>query len=153
MSDDNMAHSESSLGSARVIYKQKNRQIRNPLPLSLPSSISSSLPSSSPPPSSPPSSLPPSSLLPLTLSYVALNTLLKTVHIDHNAVQRHRNTILDCLKENDISIRRRALELSFALINENNIRSMMKEIVAFLDICEVEFKSFITSNILIVTER
>jgi len=85
--------------------------------------------------------------------YVALNTLLKTVHVDHNAVQRHRNTILDCLKENDISIRRRALELSFALINENNIRSMIKEIMAFLDVCEVEFKSYITSNILIAAEK
>lgn len=85
--------------------------------------------------------------------YVALNTLLKTVHIDHNAVQRHRNTILDCLKENDISIRRRALELSFALINENNIRSIMKELLDFLDTCESEFKSYITSNILRVAEQ
>lgn len=83
---------------------------------------------------------------------MALNTLLKTVYVDHNAVQRHRNTILDCLKENDISIRRRALELSFALINENNIRTMMKELLLFLDTCEVEFKEYITSNVLRVTE-
>ena len=88
---------------------------------------------------------------PLT-RYVALNTLLKTVHVEHTAVQRHRNTILDCLKENDISIRRRALELSFALINENNIRTMMKELLEFLDTCEAEFKSYITSNILRVTD-
>lgn len=85
--------------------------------------------------------------------YVALNTLLKTVSVDYNAVQRHRNTILDCLKENDISIRRRALELSFALISENNIRSVMKEILTFLDSCEVEFKSFIASNVLSVAEK
>ena len=84
--------------------------------------------------------------------YVALNTLLKTVHIDHNAVQRHRNTILDCLKENDISIQRRAMELSFALINDNNICSMMKELLAFLDKCDMEFKSYITSNALRVTD-
>ena len=83
---------------------------------------------------------------------MALNTLLKTVHVENNAVQRHRNTILDCLKENDISIRRRALELSFALTNENNIRSMMKELLAFLENCEPEFKSYITSNILRVTD-
>ena len=85
--------------------------------------------------------------------YVALNTLLKTVHIDYNAVQRHRNTILDCLKENDISIRRRALELSFALISEANICSMVKELLAFLDICEPEFKSYIVSNVLTVAEK
>lgn len=32
------------------------------------------------------------------IRYVALNTLLKTVHIDTTAVQRHRSTILDCLE-------------------------------------------------------
>ena len=88
-----------------------------------------------------------------TCRYVALNTLLKTVAVDYNAVQRHRTTILDCLKENDISIRRRALELSFALISENNIRSVMKELLAFLDTCETEFKSFIASKVLSAAER
>ena len=84
---------------------------------------------------------------------MGLSTLLKTVHIDYNAVQRHRNTILDCLKENDISIRRRALELSLALISEANVCSMVKELLAFLDVCEVEFKSYISSNILTVAEK
>ncbi len=85
--------------------------------------------------------------------YVALNTLLKTVHIDHSAVQRHRNTILDCLKENDVSIQRRALELSFALINNNNIRSIMKEIVLFLDRAESDFKPQICTNIIKVCNK
>ena len=38
--------------------------------------------------------------------YVALNSLLKTVHTDMNAVQRHRTTVLDCLKDPDPSILR-----------------------------------------------
>lgn len=85
--------------------------------------------------------------------YVALNTLNKVVGIDTNAVQRHRNTILDCLRDGDISIRRRALELSYALINEGNVRIMTRELLAFLEVADNEFKFGLTTQIWLAAER
>jgi len=86
-------------------------------------------------------------------SYVALNTLNKVVLTNTDAVQRHRNTILDCLRDGDISIRRRALELSYALIHEQNIRVMTRELLAFLEVADNEFKLGMTTQISLAAER
>ncbi|PKC75369.1 gamma-adaptin [Rhizophagus irregularis] len=87
------------------------------------------------------------------IRYVALTTLNKTVSIDTNAVQRHRNIILDCLRDGDISIRRRALELSFALINETNVRVLTRELLAFLEVADNEFKQGMTTKICLAADR
>ncbi|CAF1070638.1 unnamed protein product [Adineta ricciae] len=87
------------------------------------------------------------------IRYVALNTLLRVVHADQNAVQRHRATIVECLKDVDVSIKRRAMELCFALINSNNIRTMISEMLEFLATCETEFKADCTSNMFLAMDR
>ncbi|KAG7093585.1 clathrin associated protein complex large subunit [Marasmius oreades] len=87
------------------------------------------------------------------IRYVALNTLNKVVAMDTNAVQRHRNIILDCLRDGDISIRRRALELSYALINEQNVRILVRELLAFLEVADDEFKLNMTTQISLAAER
>ncbi|ORY71748.1 adaptin N terminal region-domain-containing protein [Pseudomassariella vexata] len=87
------------------------------------------------------------------IRYVALNTLIKVVAIEPNAVQRHRNTILECLRDPDISIRRRALDLSFTLINESNVRVLIRELLAFLEVADNEFKPTMTSQIGIAADR
>ncbi|XP_014246388.1 AP-1 complex subunit gamma-1 isoform X2 [Cimex lectularius] len=87
------------------------------------------------------------------IRYVALNTLLKTVYVDTSAVQRHRATILECLKDPDVSIRRRALELSFALVDHSNIKMMMKELLSFLEKTDPEFKEMASSRIVLAAEK
>ncbi|RXG54776.1 AP-1 complex subunit gamma-1 [Armadillidium vulgare] len=87
------------------------------------------------------------------IRYVALNTLLKVVSADNAAVQRHRTTILECLKDADISIRRRSMELCFALVNSANIRSMMKELIVFMEKAEPEFKAVCSSKCVTAAEK
>ena len=88
------------------------------------------------------------------LRYVALNTLLRTVHIDKAAVQRHRNTIIECLSDVDISIKKRAMELLFALVNETNVRSVIGELVNFLSSsAPPELKAQLTSTIILLSDK
>ena len=47
----------------------------------------------------------------------------------------------------------RAMELCFALINSNNIRTMTNEMLEFLGTCEQEFKADCTSNMFLSMER
>ena len=87
------------------------------------------------------------------IRYVALNTLHKVVASDPQAVQRHRNTIVDCLKDADSSIRQRALELVYALVNEANVKILVKELLSYLIACDVEFKDELTQRICHVVEK
>lgn len=91
------------------------------------------------------------------IRYVALTTLNRISmpsptnpnpsSSDASALQRHRSTILDCLKDSDISIRRRALDLSFQLVNTQNVRMLTRELLTFLEIAEPDIKGSIASRI------
>ncbi|XP_075860271.1 AP-1 complex subunit gamma-like 2 isoform X4 [Microcebus murinus] len=87
------------------------------------------------------------------IRYVALMSLLRLVQSDHSAVQRHRPTVVDCLKETDASLSRRALELSLALVNSSNVRAMTRELQAFLESCPIDLRADCASGILLAAER
>lgn len=87
------------------------------------------------------------------IRYIAMISLQKIVGTDHNAVQRHRGTIVDCLKDQDASVKRRALDLSLALVSASNIRSMMKELLIFLSSCPPELRAQAASGIFNAAER
>jgi AP-1 complex subunit gamma-1 len=70
--------------------------------------------------------------------YVALTMLAKVVETDLGAVQRHRATIVDCLKDPDVSIRRRALELLYSLVNQQNVRALAREMLNYLVVADPE---------------
>ena len=87
------------------------------------------------------------------LRYVALNTLSKVVVKNFSAVQRHRNIIVDCLKDPDISIRRRALDLVYALVNHSNVKALVRELLGYLLVADLELKADITAKLCMVTQK
>lgn len=104
------------------------------------------------------------------IRYVALNTLGRCI-VDQkqaghdevitegeannamSALQRHRTTVVECLKDPDISIRQRALELIYHLVNETNVETLTAELLNYLVLCPREHKSDICTRILKVVDR
>ena len=87
------------------------------------------------------------------IRYVALNSLMNVVGEDANSVQKHRGTILECLKDVDISIRQRALDLCYLLVDLNTVSQITTELLNYLVVAPVEHKSELVSRIMGIVER
>ncbi|XP_027096356.2 AP-1 complex subunit gamma-2-like [Coffea arabica] len=87
------------------------------------------------------------------IRYVALNMLMRAITVDSQAVQRHRATILECVKDSDASIRKRALELVYLLVNESNVKPLTKELIDYLEVSEPEFRGDLTAKICSIVEK
>ncbi|XP_033025950.1 AP-1 complex subunit gamma-like 2 [Lacerta agilis] len=87
------------------------------------------------------------------IRYVALTSLQKLLQEENSAVQRHRATVLECLADPDPTVKRRALQLSLALVNGSNVRTTTKELLVFLDTCAPELKSDCASGIFLAAEK
>ena len=66
------------------------------------------------------------------IKYVALEQLAHVITVDPSAVARHRAVIVECLSDADTSIRKAALELTAALVNDDNVVALVKEMVKYL---------------------
>ena len=86
--------------------------------------------------------------------YVALNTLLRLINRDTTSVQAHISTIVNCMRDADAPIRKRALELIYYLINEKNIRLLVLDLMHFLSSpCRHDFKEDLTDRICTAAAR
>jgi len=83
------------------------------------------------------------------IKYVALTTLCQVASIltDSSSLQRHSSTIIDCIKDTDISIRKRAIDLAFILMNRQNIRVLARELLVSLETTTNEEKSKISRRL------
>ena len=86
--------------------------------------------------------------------YLALNTLNDIAKIDIDTVQKHKNVILEFLKDPDIAIKRRSLDLTYLIVNTENIRQIVTETLDFINsTSNVDFKLELTSKIFYSLEK
>ena len=83
----------------------------------------------------------------LNLKYIALNTLKDVARYDIASVQKHRALILEFLKDPDISLQRRALDLIYIIVNANNLKQIVKECLKFLPNATEELKYELTAKL------
>ena len=87
------------------------------------------------------------------IRYVALKMLQKVVDLDYNAVQRHKSTIIECLKDLDIVIKKKALDLIYKICNTSNVKGIVKELMTFLPGAEKEFREELSNKICMAVEK
>lgn len=78
---------------------------------------------------------------------MALNTLLKCLSVNPDAVRKHTSVIISCLKDSDSSIKKRALELCFALVDVNTIEKFTLEILSLLEHAEDSLQRMIVREL------
>ncbi len=95
------------------------------------------------------------------IRYLGLSTMSKFVSMcrlegindvtEH--VKKHKTTILKSLKDTDVSIRKRSLDLVFAMCDRENAVEIVKELLAFLPDAELSLKEEMVLKIAILAER
>lgn len=73
--------------------------------------------------------------------------------VDSMALQRYKSQIVQCLDHQDPSIRRRALDVISALIDEKNVETLIPEILAYVRLADAEFRSELIAKIYSATQR
>jgi len=67
------------------------------------------------------------------------------------------NFLLNCwfhfVQDSDASIRKRALELVFILVNDSNVKPLTKELLEYLEVSDPEFKGDLTPKICSIVEK
>lgn len=87
------------------------------------------------------------------IRFIALTSLHQVVNLDYNAVQRHKTTIIGCLKDPDLVIKKEALDLIYQICKNTNVKSIVKELLNFLLTAEKEFKEDLANKICMAVEK
>ena len=70
-----------------------------------------------------------------------------------DALKKHQSTILFSLKDQDISIRRRALDLVYSMCDTSTVKETVAELLSYLETADMHLKEELVLKIAILAER
>ncbi|KAJ3028653.1 hypothetical protein HDV00_010107 [Rhizophlyctis rosea] len=70
-----------------------------------------------------------------------------------DAIKRHQDTIIQSLKDKDISVRRRALDLLYSMCDLSNARVIVSELLHYLALADYAIREEMVLKIAILTEK
>lgn len=90
------------------------------------------------------------------IRYLGLMTMAKLAQLDGGSaegVKKHQSTVLVSLKDSDISVRRRALDLLFVMCDSDNAEKIVDELVAHLVLADAAIREEMVLKIAILAEK
>lgn len=88
------------------------------------------------------------------IRYLGLDAMTRMAKLDGSeAVQMHQSTVLESLKDTDISVRKRALNLVYVLTDRNNAQVIVADLLTHLAEADSAMKEDIVVKIAILAEK
>jgi len=72
---------------------------------------------------------------------------------DSIALQRYKTQVVQCLSHRDPSIRRRALDVISALVDEKNVETLIPEVLDYVKLADTEFRVELVAKIFTAVQR
>lgn len=72
---------------------------------------------------------------------------------DSIALQRYKSLVVQCLSHRDSSIRRRALDVVSALVDSNNVQTLIPEVIDYIKFADSEFRIELVAKIFTAIQR
>lgn len=87
------------------------------------------------------------------MKYLGLLALNKLMAIAPKAVQEHKDTVLNCLDDEDITIRFRALDLVIGMVNKRNLMDIIKNLMTRIDTAEAKYRDELISKVISICSQ
>jgi AP-3 complex subunit delta-1 len=87
------------------------------------------------------------------LKYLGLSGLMSLMRSNPRVVAEHRELVLQCLMDEDVTIRLRALELITGMVTRRNLQDIVKRLLELVDTAEGHFRDELIEKIIFMCSR